>query len=198
MQPSKEREAGETGDTGDGDPLDDLDDLLDDDLAGSGESDVGADANPEASAGPTATPRSSAGSGGSTGRIGVDGRWFSLKSFAVTVLAVAVSSVLVGLVPLVGGTVGAVAGVLLGAFLVGLVFASPNYAEAGLAGTLAGAGTAVSSVLGVGFLPIGIDYLGQWGLPLLAVGGGVGLLCGLVGHYFGRDLRAGVTGDLPE
>lgn len=198
MQPSKEREAGETRDTGDGDPLDDLDDLLDDDLAGGRESDVGADATPEASAGSTATPRSSAGSGGSTGRIGVDGRWFSLKSFAVAVLAVAVSSVLVGSVPLVGGTVGAVAGVLLGAFLVGLVFASPNYAEAGLAGTLAGAGTAVSSVLGVGFLPIGIDYLGQWGLPLLAVGGGVGLLCGLVGHYFGRDLRAGVTGDLPE
>ncbi|MFC5134847.1 MULTISPECIES: hypothetical protein [Haloferacaceae] len=195
MQPSKEREAGETRDAGDDDPLDDLDDLLDDDLAGGGESGgVDTDATPEASAGSAETTRSAAGSG----RIGVDGRWFSLKSFAVAVLAVVLGTVLVGLVPLVGGAIGGVAGVLLGTFLVGLIFASPNYVETGFAGALAGAGTAVSSVLGVGFLPIGIDYLGQWGLPLLAVGGGVGLLCGLVGHYFGRDLRAGVTGELPE
>ncbi|WP_281193885.1 hypothetical protein [Halorubrum sp. F4] len=194
MQPSKERDAGEARDAEDGDPLDDLDDLLDDDLAGGGESGgVDTDATSEASSGSAAT-RSAAGSG----RIGVDGRWFSLKTFGVAVLAVVLGTVLAGMIPLVGGAIGGVAGVLLGTFLVGLVFASPNYVETGLAGALVGAGTAVSSVLGVGFLPIGIDYLGQWGLPLLAVGGGVGLLCGLVGHYFGRDLRAGVTGELPE
>ena len=199
MQPSKEREAGETRDTGDGDPLDDLDDLLDDDLAGGdGGADVGTDATSGDAAGPAATSRPPAGSDRTSGRVGVDGRWFSLKGFAVALLAVVVGTVLAGLVPLVGGTVGGVAGVLLGTFLVGLVFASSNYVETGLAGALAGAGTAVSSVFGVGFLPIGIDYLGRWGLPLLAVGAGVGLLCGLVGHYFGRDLRAGITGELPE
>ena len=193
MQPSKERDAEEAPSAGDGDPLDDLDDLLDDDLAGGGSG-----ATSEASTGSAAADRTAAGSSGAPGRIGVDGRWFSLKAFAVAAVAVAVGTFLAGLVPLVGGTVGGVAGVLLGTFLVGLVLASSNYAETGLAGALAGAGTAVSSVLGVGFLPIGIDYLGQWGLPLIAVGGGVGLVCGLVGHYFGRDLRAGVTGELPE
>lgn len=54
----------------------------------------------------------------------------------------------------------------------------------------------MTSVLGVGFLPIGIDYLSQWGLPLVAVGGGVGLVLALLGHYFGRDLRAGLTEDI--
>ncbi|SMO67423.1 hypothetical protein [Halorubrum cibi] len=190
MQPSKERDAEEAVDAGEGDPLDDLDDLLDDDLSG-GRSGASTDSTAPADAGSV-----SGSSGG--GRVGVDGRWFSLKAFGVAVVAVAVGTVLAGLVPLVGGTIGAVAGVLLGTFLVGLAFSSSNYVETGLAGALAGAGTAVSSVLGIGFLPIGIDYLGQWGLPLLAVGGGVGLLCGLVGHYLGRDLRTGITGDLPE
>ena len=203
MQPSKERDAGEAGDAADGDPLEDLDDLLDDDLAGGGSGVEDGSATAEATgpggsaASDDTTAAASAESRGS-GRIGVDGRWFSLKSFAVALVVVAVGTVLAGMIPLVGGTVGAVAGVLLGTFLLGLAFSSSSYAETGLAGALAGGGTAVSSVLGVGFLPIGIDYLGQWGLPLLAVGGGVGLLCGLVGHYFGRDLRAGVTGDLPE
>ncbi|WP_066415501.1 hypothetical protein [Halorubrum aethiopicum] len=195
MQPSKERDAEESGTAPDGDPLEDLDDLLDDDLAGGGSAVDDGSADAEATAAGASTAAS--GSGGS-GRVGVDGRWFSLKTFAVAVVAVAAGTVLAGLVPLVGGTIGAVAGVLLGTFLVGLLLSSPNYVETGLAGALAGGGSAVSSVLGVGFLPIGLDYLGQWGLPLLAVGGGVGLLCGLVGHYFGRDLRAGVTGDLPE
>ncbi|GAA0509059.1 hypothetical protein SAMN04488066_11630 [Halorubrum aquaticum] len=202
MQPSKERDAGEATDAGEGDPLDDLDDLLDDDLAGGGSgveegSAAGTRSGDSADSTAPADASSVSGSSGS-GRVGVDGRWFSLKAFGVTLLAVALATVLVGLVPLIGGTIGAVAGVLIATFLVGLLFSSSNYVETGLAGALAGAGTAVSSVLGVGFLPIGIDYLGQWGLPLLAVGGGVGLLCGLVGHYFGRDLRSGVTGDLPE
>ncbi len=190
MQPSKEREAD------DGDPLDDLDDLLDDDLASSGESSTsGVEATTESSAGAdTAT----GGSGGGSGRIGVDGRWFSLKSFALTVLVVGFGVVLGGAVPLIGGTIGPALGVLIGAFLVGLLFSARKYVETGIAGAIAGSGTAVTSVLGVGFLPIGLDYLSEWGLPLLAVGGGLGLLLALVGHYFGRDLRAGVTSDVPE
>lgn len=188
MQPSKERDAD------DGDPLDDLDDLLDDDLASGG---ADSTSGPEATAESSAGGETATGTGGS-GRIGIDGRWFSLKSFALVVLAVGFGVVLGGAIPLIGGTIGPALGVLLGAFLVGLLFSSRKYVETGIAGTVAGAGTAVTSVLGVGFLPIGLDYLSEWGLPLLAVGGGLGLLLALVGHYFGRDLRAGVTGDVPE
>lgn len=191
MQPSKERDAD------DGDPLDDLDDLLDDDLASGESSTSGAEPTVESSAGGEAAA-GTGGSGGGSGRIGVDGRWFSLKSFALVVLAIGLGVILGGAIPLIGGTVGPALGVLLGAFLVGLLFSARKYVETGIAGALAGAGTAVTSVLGIGFLPIGIDYLSEWGLPLLAVGGGLGLLLSLVGHYFGRDLRAGVTSDVPK
>ncbi len=176
MQPSKERESEET------DPLEDLDGLLDDDLAGEAGDEGG-------QSGSSAPP---------TSRIGIDGRWLSLKLLGVTIVAVGVGVVAGGLVPLVGGTLGAAAGILLGTFLVGIATGGRRYVETGLTGALAGAGTAVSNVLGIGFLPIGLDYLSQWGLPLLVVGGALGLALGLLGHYFGNDLRAGVTGDLSE
>jgi len=189
MQPSKEREAS------DGDPLDDLDDLLDDDLAG-GERDASPDSGAStagaASADTDGAPTTDA-SDGDAGRIGLDGTWFSAKSFAVVVAAVALAVFLGGSIPLIGGTIGSAGGVFLAAFLVGLVFSARKYVETGIAGAAAGAGTAVMNVLGIGFLPIGIDYLQQWGLSLLAVGGGLGLLVALLGHYFGRDLRAGLT-----
>lgn len=186
MQPSKERESSE------GDPTDDLDDLLDDDLAG-GEGDSAADAEGPATAEPSAA---NAERSGDAGRIGVSGRWFSGKAFGLALLTVAVGVFAGSLIPLVGGTVGTAGGVFVAAFLFGLVASTRRYAETGVAGAAAGAVSAVTSVLGVGFLPIGIDYLSQWGLPLVAVGGGVGLLLALLGHYFGRDLRAGLSQDV--
>ncbi|QAU11772.1 hypothetical protein EKH57_02825 [Halorubrum sp. BOL3-1] len=185
MQPSKERESSE------GDPMDDVDELLDDDLAdGEGES--------RAETGGAATAEPSAGSAGDAGRIGVSGRWFSAKAFALALVTVAVGVFVGGLIPIIGGTIGTAGGVFVAAFLLGLVVSTRRYAETGTAGAAAGAVSSVTSVLGVGFLPIGIDYLSQWGLPLVAVGGGVGLTLALLGHYFGRDLRAGLSQDIGE
>ena len=188
MQPSKERESSD-------DPMDDLDDLLDDDLAsGGGESDAGSGG----AAAADADTGSAAGVAGdaSAGRIGVSGRWFSGKAFALALVTVAVGVFVGGLIPIIGGTIGTAGGVFLAAFLLGLVLSTRRYVETGIAGGAAGAASAVTSVLGVGFLPIGIDYLSQWGLPLVAVGGGVGLALALLGHYFGRDLRAGLSRDV--
>jgi len=185
MQPSKERESSE------GDPMDDLDNLLDDDLAGDGTSDAGSDG-----AAATDADGGSARSTGDSGRIGVSGRWFSAKAFALALVTVAVGVFVGGLIPLIGGTVGTAGGVFLAAFLLGFALSTRRYVETGIAGGAAGAVSAVTSVLGVGFLPIGIDYLSQWGLPLVAVGGGVGLVLALLGHYFGRDLRAGLSRDV--
>lgn len=179
MQPSKERESSER------DPVDDFDDLLDDDLAGD-EGDFAAS---------SAGDRSRDAETGA-GKVGLDGRWFSGKALGVALVAVAVGTFAGSLIPVVGGTVGTVAGVFAAAFLLGLVRSARRYAEVGTAGAAAGVVTAVTSVLGVGFLPIGIDYLQQWGLPLLAVGGGIGLVVALLGHYFGRDLRAGLSRDV--
>lgn len=194
MQPSKERESS------DDDPMDDLNDLLDDDLAGGeGASDADSGDVAAADAG-TESARSAGNTGGSgdPGRIGVSGRWFSAKAFGLALVTVAVGVFVGGLIPLIGGTIGTAGGVFLAAFLLGLVLSTRRYVETGVAGGAAGAASAVTSVLGVGFLPIGIDYLSQWGLPLVAVGGGVGLVLALLGHYFGRDLRAGLSQDIGE
>ncbi|EMA58512.1 hypothetical protein C468_15749 [Halorubrum kocurii JCM 14978] len=169
--------------------MDDLDDLLDDDLAGGEDASAGETGGAE-----TAEP--SAGSAADAGRVGVSGRWFSAKAFALALVAVGVGVFVGGLIPLIGGTIGTAGGVFLAAFLLGLVLSTRRYVETGIAGAAAGAASAVTSVLGVGFLPIGIDYLSQWGLPLVAVGGGAGLALALIGHYFGRDLRAGLTEDI--
>jgi len=187
MQPSKQRETDDSG------SLDDVEDLLEDGH--------GADGGVDAGQGAGSNKRSAATTARSTdatpGRIGVTGRWLSMTALAIALGATGGGAVLGGLIPLIGGTIGTAGGVLLGAFLFGMGARSNRYAESGLAGALVGAATAVTSVLGIGFLPVGIDYLSQWGLPLLAVGGGVGLCLGLLGHYLGRDLRAGVTQELP-
>jgi len=180
MQPSKERESSER------EPVDDLDELLDDDLAGD-EGDSAASSTGE---------RSRDADTGATGKVGLDGRWFSGKALGIALAAVAVGTFAGSLIPIIGGTVGTAAGVFAAAFLLGLVRSARRYAEVGTAGAAAGVVTAVTSVLGVGFLPIGIDYLQQWGPPLLAVGGGLGLVVALLGHYFGRDLRAGLSRDV--
>jgi len=177
MQPSKEREASDDG-------ADDLESLLDETFA---EDETGAEPADSATE-----------SGAGQRRIGKSGRWFSAKAFALSLVAVAVGVFTGGAIPLIGGTVGVAAGVFLAAFLVGLVFSQRRYVETGLAGAAGGATVAVTNVLGIGFLPIGIDYLQQWGLALLAVGGGVGLALALLGHYFGRDLRAGLTADIGD
>lgn len=175
--------------------MDDLDELLDDDLA-SGEEESDADSGAPAAAESSAGSTRSTGSSGKSGRIGVSGRWFSAKAFALALVTVAVGVFAVSLIPLIGGMVGTAGGVFLAAFLLGLVLSTRRYVETGIAGAAAGAVSTVTSVLGVGFLPIGIDYLSQWGLPLVAVGGGVGLVLALLGHYFGRDLRTGLSQDI--
>ncbi|HET7324046.1 MAG TPA: hypothetical protein VFJ06_06925, partial [Halococcus sp.] len=63
-----------------------------------------------------------------------------------------------------------------------------HYPEAGVAGALVAGGW---SVLG-SFTLVLVGY----GLPLIAGSAGIGLVCGLLGHYFGRDLRDGLTREL--
>ncbi|QKY18010.1 hypothetical protein [Halorubrum sp. CBA1229] len=188
MQPSKERESS------DGDPMDDLDDLLDDDLTEGGEAAPSGGAESDAATGESSGHAASA--SGEEGRVGMGGRWFSGKAFALSLVAVAAGVFAGGAIPLIGGTIGSAGGVFVAAFLIGLALSARRYVEAGVAGAAAGALVAVTNVLNVGFLPIGVDYLQQWGLSLLAVGGGLGLVVALLGHYFGRDLRAGLTQDV--
>lgn len=107
-------------------------------------------------------------------------------SRALVALAVSVAGLVTGsaVVPVAGGVVG----VFLAAFLVGLFGERRPVTETALAGGV---------VLGASTL---VDYL-VWtlvglGLPLVAIGVGVGLVVGGLGGYFGHDLRDGLTREL--
>ena len=115
-------------------------------------------------------------------------RFFAPRRFLLA-LALSVGGLLGAnaVVPLPGA---GLVGVLFAAFVFGLVVEERRYAEATLAGALA---------VGASFL---LDYaviavLGGLGLSLGLVGAGLGAAAGAVGTYFGRDLRHGLTRDVP-
>jgi hypothetical protein len=115
------------------------------------------------------------------------GRVASGRGVAVSLVAVAASALVAGRV-LPFGVVGDVAGIALGAFLYGTLSGTRRYVEVTLAGAVVGA------ILGVlGNLVLAVATLG---VPVAATGAGTGALAAVVGHYFGRDLRDGLTRDL--
>lgn len=114
------------------------------------------------------------------------GRLFSPRAFAVAVVATAVGLVAGGAVPLVGTLTGYL-GVFAAGFALGLA-GWRRYAEVGLAGAAAAGVSALLDHL--------VLSLAGVGAPVVAVGAGTGLLAALGGHYFGRDLRGGLTRDL--
>jgi hypothetical protein len=111
---------------------------------------------------------------------------FSVTSFAIQLGgALAGAFLLGGALPL--GPLSAVVGILAALFGLGLLSTGPRYAEAGLSGALVGVVTTVLTSITLSVVSGG----------LVPVAGGVaGGLAALVGHYFGRDLRDGLTRDL--
>jgi len=93
---------------------------------------------------------------------------------------------------LAGTTVLPFAGRMIGmfavAFIIGLFASKRRYLEMSAAGISVGGVAAVISntvLIAVGS-----------GQPLIAVGATVGLLASVVGYYFGRDLRDGLSQDV--
>lgn len=110
---------------------------------------------------------------------------FSVYSFLLA-LALSTAGVLAGnAVPLVGNVAGIV-GVGIAAAVLGLA-GRHAYLEAAAAGFIA---AGVATLLD--FLVVSLVA----GPTVVAVGTGAGALAATVGHYFGRDLRAGLTRDL--
>jgi hypothetical protein len=107
-----------------------------------------------------------------------------LVAFGVVV----VGTIAGGAIPVVG-SLGSVAGVFAGAFAVGLASGKSRYLAFALAGAVSAAVMAVLSSLR-------FAILADIGLPLAAFGAVTGLLAALLGHYFGRDLRSGLTRDV--
>jgi len=86
------------------------------------------------------------------------------------------------------GTVGDLLGIVIATFGLGTVSTDSRYVEVGLAGAVAGGGSALFGNLFLSLVGVGI--------PLVVLGTLAGTLAGLVGHYFGRDLRDGLTREL--
>lgn len=89
-----------------------------------------------------------------------------------------------GAVPLVGGVTGLL-GIAVGGFLLGVV-GRGRYLELALAGAATGA---------VAFFldRLVLSVMAGFAVPLTLVGGSAGLLAAVIGLYFGRDLRDGLT-----
>lgn len=170
MQPSDQREREADGRTG----------SIADDLLDGGES-----------APSTGKSASSAGGAGRLERV------FSPRAFLLALLFVGGGAIaggfFGGFVPLLG-MVAAPVGLFAGAFLGGLLYSRRRYVETGVAGALVAVLWFVLSTLGT--FPLAVGFLAERGTVVAGVGAGTGLLAAVAGHYFGRDLRAGLTGDI--
>lgn len=114
---------------------------------------------------------------------------FRLRRFLLALGLSVVGLVLSGFVPLLPAALSALTGVFLTGFSLGLVSSKRAYAEV----ALAGAATAAVATLADYLL---VTALGGFGVPLAAIAGGAGVLASVGGHYFGRDLRSGLTRDI--
>ncbi|WP_416840764.1 hypothetical protein [Haloferax sp. DFSO52] len=120
---------------------------------------------------------------------------FSLRAFLLA-LVLSIGGLLVGgAIPIVG-FIGRFVGIAAAGFLFGLVGSKRRYVEIGLAGALAAGLAFVLSTLFSVFAPFAVQLLADYGLAIAGVGAVSGALAGLVGHYFGRDLKDGLTRDL--
>lgn len=121
---------------------------------------------------------------------GVQSRLGSIatKRSLVTALVLSVvGTVIFSFVPFLS-VAGTVLGIGAGGFAYGLGSDARRYVEMGLAGAVTGGGATLLGNL--------IVALVASGTTLVAFSVLAGALAGVVGHYFGRDLRAGLTADL--
>lgn len=125
---------------------------------------------------------------GLRGRIGSRARSvFSPRAFVVALLASAVGLVAANAVvplPFAG-----LLGIFVATFLVGLIAGRSRYTET----AVASGGVVAASTLSDFFV---VSILGGFGLPLVAIGALAGGAVGVVGTYFGRDLRKGLTREI--
>jgi hypothetical protein len=120
---------------------------------------------------------------------------FSPRLFLVALLLSLVAVVAGGAVPIVG-VVGRLVGLFVVAFAIGAVASDRHYLEVGLAGAVASGLGFVVSTLTSAFFPFAVRLLSEYGIAIAGVGAGVGALAALAGHYFGRDLRDGLSREL--
>ncbi len=113
-------------------------------------------------------------------RIGLSKRGLAVS----TVVALAGVLILGAVFPF--GLIGNLLGLFVAAFLYGTIAGDSRYLSIGLTSGTAGG---LATLLG------NLTLFGP-GVPLAAVGAAGGFFAGVLGHYFGRDLRDGLTRDI--
>ncbi len=111
----------------------------------------------------------------------------SARSVVIALVLMIATIFVFGAIPLLG-VLGELLGIAAAGFLYGLGTDARRYLELALAGALAGGG---SVLLG----NFAIALVGS-GLSIVAFGVVGGAIAGAVGHYFGRDLRHGLTQEI--
>ncbi len=111
---------------------------------------------------------------------------FSPRTFLLRAVLLLVGAFGAGFVPFVGGVLAVALGVFGVAFLIGLVFSEGRYLETVTAGGLMGGALALVRSFSIAVASGGTSRLASVGI-------GVGLVASLLGLYFGRDLRNGLT-----
>lgn len=124
---------------------------------------------------------------GSRSRSISPGDYFSPKAFLAAVLVLGVGMFAGGAVPLLG-MIGQLIGLFVVAFGIGLLTSKRRYLEMTTAGILAGVLGAVSDY--AMFVVTGS------GSTVFLVGAAIGLVSTVLGYYFGRDLRDGLSRDI--
>lgn len=141
----------------------------------------------------TATDRSvDAESGSLSDRLG---GLFSLKAFLLSTLLLGVGVVGGGAIPLIG-TIGSLAGLFAASFGIGLLTSERQYLETAVAGGVIVGVSFATSLLTTAVLPVGVDFFQQYGLAFAGLGVAVGAVVSVLGCYFGRDLRNGLTQEI--
>ncbi|MFT4965152.1 MAG: hypothetical protein ACI9PP_002443 [Halobacteriales archaeon] len=115
-------------------------------------------------------------------------RLFSPQGFLLRAGAMVAGVVGAGFVPLLPATLGAFLGILMAGFGIGLFESEQSYLETGSAGLLLGAVAALLNNLTLTFF--------GGGAALVLIGALGGLIGALLGLYFGRDLRAGLSKEI--
>ena len=118
-------------------------------------------------------------------------RLFAPRAFLLALVLSLVGVVAGGAVPVVG-VLGRFLGIALAGFTLAFLTSGRRYLEAGVAGAVAARFGFVLGALDAVLLPVVADY----GVQIAGIGTTTGLIAALVGHYFGRDLRDGLTRDL--
>ena len=115
------------------------------------------------------------------------GSVLSTRALAVSFVFTLVGVLTLGSV-LPFGIVGNLVGIFVAGFAYGTATTTRRYLELGITGGVLGGGLTF-------FGNLALSLLGP-GVPIAAIGLVAGALAGVLGHYFGRDLRDGLTRDL--